>query len=141
MRVRQEQTAAGKKGVRATPSFTVKVEDLIIVYRWMERYQLPQTYCQVFFDSIFAINFLDIFTIISSGVGFTIETPAKSQEKATIMIPITSGSQIATGTALPHFEAEQRVTELGRHDVFVVPKGGHFVLDLEQTLRVLSPLA
>jgi hypothetical protein len=139
MRVRQQQRAAGNKTARETPSFTVKVEDLIIVYRWLERYGVVQSYCQVFFDSIFAINFIDIFSIIASGSGFTIETPAKSQEKATIMIPITSGAQIGTATALPRFEAEHRVTELGRHDAFVVPCGGGFSLDVEAARRVLLP--
>lgn len=139
MRVRKEQKAAGNTAVRETPSFTVKVEDLIIVYRWLERFGVPQSYCQVFFDSIFAINFLRIFTIIGSGTGFTIETPAKSQEKATIMIPITSGTQIGTGSVLPHFEAEHRVTALGRHDAFVVPRGGSFSLDAAATQTVFFP--
>jgi hypothetical protein len=101
MRVRKLQRAEGNKAARETPSFTVKVEDLIIVYRWLEQFGISQSYCQVFFDSVFAINFVDIFAIIGSGVGFTIETPAKSQEKATIMIPITSGIQIGKGTELP----------------------------------------
>jgi hypothetical protein len=139
MRVRQQQRASGNKTVRETPSFTVKVEDLIIVYRWLERYGVMQSYCQVFFDSIFAINFLDIFTIIASGTDFTIETPAKSQEKATIMIPITSGLQIGNATELPRFEAKLRVTELGRHDAFVAPRGGGFSLDADAARHVLVP--
>jgi len=137
MRVRQQQRAAGKTTVRETPSFTVKVEDLIIVYRWLERHGVPQSYCQVFFDSVFAINFLEIFAIIGSGSGFTIETPKKSQEKATIMIPITSGAQIGRATAIPTFAAEHRVTELGRHDAYVVPQGGGFELDVAATKKVL----
>jgi hypothetical protein len=139
MRVRQEQKMDGKKVTRESPSFTVKVEDLIIVYRWLERHGVAQSYCQVFFDSIFAINFLDIFSIIASGTGFTIERPAKSQQKATIMIPITSGAKIGTATVPPRFEADFRVTKLGRHDAFVVPCGGGFSLDAEATRRVLLP--
>ena len=137
MRVRQQQRAAGKTTARETPSFTVKVEDLIIVYRWLERHGVPQSYCQVFFDSVFAINFLDIFAIIGSGSGFTIETPKKSQEKATIMIPITSGAQIGRANAIPTFAAEHRVTELGRHDAYVVPQGGGFELDVVATKQIL----
>jgi len=137
MRVRQQQRAAGKTTARETPSFTVKVEDLIIVYRWLERHGVPQSYFQVFFDSVFAINFLDIFAIIGNGSGFTIETPKKSQEKATIMIPITRGTQIGRATAIPTFAAEHRVTELGRHDAYVVPEGGGFELDSAATRKVL----
>ncbi len=135
--VRKSQRDSGKKTGRETPSFTVKVEDLVIVYRWLERHRVPQSYCQVFFDSVFAINFLDIFATIGSGSGFTIETPEKSQEKATIMIPITSGAQIGRATAIPTFAAEHRVTELGRHDAYVVPQGGGFELDTAATKRVL----
>lgn len=137
MKVRKQQRAAGKTTARETPSFTVKVEDLLIVYRWLERHGVPQTYCQVFFDSVFAINFLNIFAIIGSGRGFTIETPEKSQEKATIMIPITSGTQIGRATAITTFAAEHRVTELGRHDAYVVPQGGGFELNAAATRKVL----
>jgi hypothetical protein len=135
--VRKRQRDAGKSTGRESPSFTVKVEDLVIVYRWLERHRVPQSYCQVFFDSVFAINFLDIFATIGSGRGFTIETPKKSQEKATIMIPITSGTQIGLAIAIPTFAAEHRVTELGRHDAYVVPQGGGFELDAVATRKLL----
>jgi hypothetical protein len=137
MALRKRQRAAGKSTGRKTPSFTVKVEDLVIVYRWLEWHHVPESYCQVFFDSVFAINFLDIFATIGSGSGFTIEKPEKSQEKATIMIPITSGTQIGRATAIPTFAAEHRVTELGRHDAYVVPQGGGFELDAIATRKVL----
>jgi len=136
MAVRKRQRETGKSSGRETPSFTVKVEDLVIVYRWLERHHVPESYCQVFFDSVFAINFLDIFTIVASGSGFTIETPDKSQEKATIMIPITNGAQIGRATEMPTFAAEHRVTELGRHDAYVVPCGGGFQLDAAATRKV-----
>ncbi len=137
MRVRQQQKADGKASGRESPSFTVKVEDLKIVYRWLERYHVPQVYCQVFFDSIFAINFLDIFTIVAGGEGYAIEKPEKSQEKATIMIPITNGQQIGEAKALPEFTAEHKITQLGRHDVYVVPKGGRFTVQPDALHRVL----
>jgi hypothetical protein len=137
MAVRRRQRDAGKAVGRDTPSFTVKVEDLVIVYRWLERHHVSQSYCQVFFDSAFAINFLDIFATIAGGSGFSIETPAKSQQKATIMIPITHGTQVGRATAMPIFAVEQRVTELGRHDAFVVPQGGGFELDAAAIRKVL----
>ena len=45
MAVRKRQREAGKTTGRETPSFTVKVEDLVIVYRWLERHRVPQSYC------------------------------------------------------------------------------------------------
>jgi hypothetical protein len=129
MAVRKAELEAGKKSDRATPSFTVKVEDLVVVYRWIERYGVSQSYCQVFFDSMWAINVLDIFRIIGSGAGFKIETPAKSQLKSTIMIPITSGVKVGAFTEAPVFEVETRETKLGRVDAFVKPVGGKVVID------------
>jgi hypothetical protein len=138
MKIRRADKDIGKAG-REAPSFTVKVEDLKIVYRWIERYQLPQLYAQVFFDSIFAINFLKIFQIISTGSGFTIEKPANSQLKATIMIPITSGTQIGSCSELPEFGLAQKVTRLGRHDAYVFPKGGKFSINPERLSNILTP--
>jgi hypothetical protein len=138
MAVRKKQRTDRKTTGRETPSFTVKVEDLVIVYRWLERNQVPQAYCQVFFDSIFAINFLEIFSIIARGEGFKIERHPKNQEKATIMIPITAGSQIGLSTSLPTFAVGLRITELGRHDAYVVPQGGGFDLDAEAARNVLK---
>lgn len=141
MAVRAKQREAGKKASRDAPSFTVKVEDLVIVYRWLERKQIPQAYFQVFFDSVFAINVLDIFTLIGGGLnlknGIVIETPANSQEKATIMIPITFGIQVGTVTTAPEFAAEHKITELGRHDAYVKPIGGSLVLDAAAVRQVL----
>jgi len=141
MRVREQEREAGAKVDRSCPSFTVKVEDLIIVYRWMERFQVPECYTQVFFDSIFGINFLQVFEVIGGGTGFKIETPRQSQEKATIMIPITSGHRIAVGSEPPEFHTEIRETRLGRVDAFVAPVGGKFILDPAALNAVLFPQA
>ena len=128
MRVRADELAAGIKVDRSCPSFTVKVEDLIIVYRWMEHFRVPQSYAQVFFDSIYGINFLEIFEIIGRGEGIKIDKPRESQEKATIMIPITAGCQIASCSTPPNFQTVIRETRLGRVDAYVAPLGGNFEL-------------
>jgi AccI restriction endonuclease len=135
--VRAQERKAGRAGGRESQSFTVKVEDLKIVYRWIENFKKPQAYCQVFFDSMFAINVLRIFEIIGSGAGFQIDNPAKSQEKTTIMIPIGLGSQVATYGEVPSFAVEHHVTRLGRHDAYVRPVGGAVKFDADAFLGVL----
>lgn len=140
MEVRRKQRETGTATAREAPSFTVKVEDLVIVYRWLERKRIPQAYFQVFFDSVFAINVLDIFKLIGKwekGSGIVIETPAKSQQKATIMIPITFGTQVGTLTTLPQFAVEHKVTELGRHDAYVKPVDGALNLNAATLKSVL----
>lgn len=123
MRVRKEDRAAGKstKATRDTPSFTIKAEDLVIVYRWLERYKISQTYCQVFFDSVWAMNVLDIFEWISTNE-FKIDNPDKSQGKATILIPITEGTKVGDFDSTPSQTLRPKVSRLGRHDTYIEPE-------------------
>lgn len=126
MRVKAED---GQKQGKGGLSFTVKVEDLRVVYRWIEVCQIPQFYFQVFFDSVFAINVLDIFKIVGQGGNVQIDKPAKSQNKATIMIPITNGTKVGSFDNPPEFQVEIRENRLGRIDPFVVPVGGNLVFE------------
>lgn len=129
----------GGKAGKAGLSFTVKVEDLRIVHRWIETCDVPQYYFQVFFDSVFAIDVLDIFKAISERDGIAIEKPDKSQNKATIMVPITKGRQVASFVRPPTFSVEIRENRLGRIDTYVVPVGGDLSLDsqaIKETLGV-----
>lgn len=135
--VRAQERKLKKSAGRLCQSFTIKLEDLKIVFRWIENFQKPQIYCQVFLDSMFAINVLDIFEIIGSGNGFNIEAPDKSQGKITITIPITSGQQVATYTAIPTFQVQHHRTRLGRHDSYVRPVGGDVSFNADAFLNVI----
>ena len=119
-------------------SFTVKVEDLAILYRWLEQHPVPQAYFQVFFDSAYGINVLSILQYIaSSPKGINLKNPEASQGKATIFLPITWGVRIGTMTEPPEFNARWRTTALGRVDAYVQPVGGRLVLDRDAVDRVL----
>ena len=136
MKVRKDEA---QKGTRETPSFTVKVEDLRVVYRWIERHNIPQAYCQVFFDSAYAISVQSIFeTIAAAPKDVTFDKPAKSQLKSTIMIPITYGARIGSFVTKPEYGVAKRVTRLGRHDAYVVPSGGDLRLDAAGLLTLFS---
>lgn len=129
---RAEDIQAGKKGVRACPSFTVKVEDLIIVYRWLQHHPVPQFYAQVFLDSVYMISVLEILRLLRPNTDITIEKNTKNQLKSTIHIPVTSGRQVGQFRELPRFEARERVTRLGRHDAYVLPVGGDLILSRDE---------
>lgn len=131
-------TSTGKTKTKETLSFTVKVEDLQIVYRWLERHPIPQIYCQVFFDAAFAISVLDILRVIGSEPkAYVIERDAANQLKTTIKIPVTLGQQVGV-IQPPDFRAEHRVTRLGRHDAYVVPTGGQAQIDRQALSNVLG---
>ncbi|MEK6540614.1 MAG: AccI family restriction endonuclease [Pseudomonadota bacterium] len=136
MQARTEEWAQGRRGIRMSPSFTVKVEDLIIVHRWLRHHAVPQFYVQVFFDSAYCISVLDIFAALRDRNDITIEKNANNQLKATIHIPITQGVKIGVINPIPEFQVKERVTRLGRHDAYVEPVGGQLTLDPEQIRTV-----
>jgi hypothetical protein len=128
-----DKQKTGRASGRETPSFTVKVEDLRVVFRWIEVVGVQQVYAQVFFDSCFAIDIASIFEIVASSdlKKFKIESPEKSQNKATIMIPITSGHKIGVFLTAPEFAVSVRETRTGRIDAYVRPTGG--VLEINES--------
>jgi len=71
-------------------SITPKVEDIKVVYKWIETFGVPHYYFQVFFDKIYGISFENILNIISEpdneGVLFSIESDPKNQNKTTIIV-------------------------------------------------------
>lgn len=92
----------------------------------------------MFFDSVFAINVLKIFELISEWPkALELVKPKNSQHKPTVLIPITLGEQVGAMTQAPQFEAKVRRTELGRIDAYVVPTGGLIQLDRAAVERVL----
>ena len=119
-----------ERGIREAnpvPNFTVKTEDLVKVYRWIEVFDKPQIYAQVFFDYVYAIDFRSIIQYIATARKLNIINPKRSG-KITIMVPITEGLRIAKVAEAPHFEVVHRVTESGRHDIFAKPVGGRIDL-------------
>jgi hypothetical protein len=137
---KQDRATKGMPKGRETPSFTVKVEDLRVVFRWIEVTGTQQAYAQVFFDSCYAINMLAIFEAVASSdtSRFRIEAPEKSQNKATIMIPITQGVRIGVFSGIPNFAVEVRETRLGRVDAYVRPEGGDLRLERKGVEQVLG---
>jgi hypothetical protein len=137
---RARQAAAGLKPTKLEPSFTVKVEDLRVLMRWIEVNNRAQAYVQVFLDEVHAINVCTILNVIATGKhgrDFTIETPAKSQNKATIMVPISHGIHVGSVIDEVGFQIGMRETKLGRVDAYVVPAGG--LLEMSEA-KLLSSL-
>jgi hypothetical protein len=130
-------TAAGKKDKNPVPNFTVKIEDLIIVYRWIENFGKPQAYAQVFLDVVYAIGFLDILRYISQASVIKIDKPKRSG-KITIMIPISSGTDIGRVSRYPKFEVVDRTTANGRHDIYAKPSNGEIKLDPAAVLSLFD---
>jgi hypothetical protein len=135
---RKSQKEKGKRPAKMEPSYTVKAEDLAKVYRWIARNEKPVIYIQVFFDSIYALNFIEVFRFINSkGEKLRLDNPDRSG-KFTIMIPISIGRKIGTVTTPSNFESVHTMHDDGRHDLYVKLLDGDAVIDLGELLAVIE---
>jgi len=131
------QLAAGKKVSTPELNFTVKVEDLIKVYRWIEVHDKPQMYAQVFLDAVYGIGIREILEYIATTPKLKIENPQRSR-KYTIMVPLSAGHHIGEVTEYPTFQLVDRLTLNGRHDIYARPIGGRATVDSKLICELLT---
>ena len=123
-------------------SITPKVEDIKVIYKWIETFNVPHFYFQVFFDKVYGISFEQILKIISDpdndGVIFSVETDTKNQNKTTIKINSKSGVSIASKVDEPLHESVRKEMDRGRLLFYVTFKGGTAYLDIENLKTILE---
>ena len=123
-------------------SITPKVEDLKVVYKWIENYNVPHYYFQVFFDKIYAISFENILKTVSDsrneGSVFSVESDTKNQNKTTIKIRSTYGTQIASKVDEPTHESVRKEMDRGRLLFYIKFHGGTAYLDINNFKQILN---
>lgn len=123
-------------------SITPKVEDIKVVYHWIETFNVPHFYFQVFFDKVYGISFEEILSIIADpdkeGTVFSVEADTKNQNKTTIKINSKSGIQIAYKIDEPKHESVRKEMSRGRLLFYVTFKGGTAYLDVKSLCGVLG---
>ncbi len=123
-------------------SITPKVEDIRVVYKWIETFNVPHFYFQVFFDKVYGISFEQILTIISNsdndGVIFSVEKDVQNQNKTTIKINSKTGYPIASKVDEPTHESIRKEMDRGRLLFYVTFKGGTAYLDLDNLRTILG---
>jgi len=123
-------------------SVTPKVEDIKVVYKWIETFNVPHFYFQVFFDKVYGISFERILQIISDPdkehVVFSVEKDTKNQNKTTIKIRSKSGVQIACKIDEPRHESVRKEMNRGRLLFYVTFKGGTAYLDVNSLKDILG---
>jgi len=131
-----------RKGKRQFLSFTPKVEDIYVIYKWIKRYGVPHFYVQVFFDKVYCISFEDILKIVSDSTArnktFTVEINARNQFKSTIHINIDSGVCLAEKVEMPEHKSEVKKLISGRLLFYVTFRGGCTQIDLTNLMKVLD---
>ncbi len=123
-------------------SITPKVEDIKVVFKWIETFDVPHFYFQVFFDKVYGISFEQILSIISNpdneGVIFSVEKDTKNQNKTTIKINSKSGIQIAYKIDEPEHKSVRKEMDRGRLLFYVTFNGGTAYLDIENLRQILG---
>lgn len=116
-------------------SITPKMEDLALVNRWIQNYNVKHFYLQVFFDKAYVISFKDILTLVSNdndeGNNFSIERDVKNQGKTTIKINVQIGKEVLGKIDMPDHKSAMKELERGRLLFYVTFKGGKGYLDNE----------
>ncbi|MBO4599649.1 MAG: AccI family restriction endonuclease [Bacteroidales bacterium] len=123
-------------------SITPKVEDIKVVYKWIETFNVPHYYFQVFFDKVYGISFENILSIISNsdneGVIFSVESDTKNQNKTTIKIKSTTGIEIASKVDEPEHTSVRKEMDRGRLLFYVSFHGGTAYLDVDNLKQILN---
>jgi type II restriction enzyme len=123
-------------------SITPKVEDIKVVYKWIETFDVPHYYFQVFFDKVYGISFENILRIISDsdneGTVFSVESDTKNQNKTTIKIKSKTGVELAWKVDEPSHKSVRKEMDRGRLLFYVTFQGGTAYLDVENLKRVLN---
>ena len=116
-------------------SITPKVEDLKVVHKWIQTYDVPHFYVQVFFDRIYGMSFQHILELIANpeweDEKYFIEQDAKNQNKTTIKIPSQDGICLAGAVTEPYHHSVRKELNKGRLLFYVKFDGGEAFLDKE----------
>jgi type II restriction enzyme len=114
-------------------SITPKMEDIALVNRWIQQFNVKHYYLQVFFDKAYIISFKDILTLVSNdnndGNSFTIESDVKNQGKTTIKINVQIGKEVIGKIDMPEHKSAMKELDRGRLLFYVTFKGGKGYLD------------
>lgn len=120
-------------------SITPKMEDIALVNRWIQNYNVKHFYLQVFFDKAFVISFKDILTLVSNdnneGNNFSVERDIKNQGKTTIKINVEIGKEVIGKIDMPEHKSAMKELDRGRLLFYVTFKGGKGYLDNEVFIR------
>ncbi len=123
-------------------SFTPKVEDILIVHKWIQTYNVPYFYFQVFFDKVFGISFEAILELLGDkknrDTRFYLERDTKNQQKTTIKINVREGWEIAYRIQMPEHRSILRELDRGRLLYHVTFEGGEAFLDTKNLFGLLG---
>lgn len=123
-------------------SITPKVEDIKVVYKWAETFDVPHYYFQVFFDKSYGISFKNILSLLikpeKEGDYYEISKDIKNQNKTTIKINTRNTNQVAYKIIEPEHKSVRREMGRGRLLFYVSFEKGTAYLDIDSLKSLLN---
>lgn len=123
-------------------SITPKIEDIKVVYKWTEKFDIPHYYFQVFFDKSYGISFKNILSLLTEpekeGKYYEISKDVKNQNKTTIKINTRKTTQVAYKIIEPEHRSIRREIGRGRLLFYVTFDKGSAYLDIESLKSLLN---
>lgn len=123
-------------------SITPKVEDIKVVYKWAETFNVPHYYFQVFFDKSYGISFKNILSLLTEpekeGEHYEISKDIKNQNKTTIKINTRNTNQVAYKILEPEHKSVRREMGRGRLLFYVSFEKGTAYLDVDNLKSLLN---
>ncbi|PIS35653.1 MAG: hypothetical protein COT36_01240 [Parcubacteria group bacterium CG08_land_8_20_14_0_20_38_56] len=129
-------------------SFTPKVEDIIVVLKWINIFNVSHFYVQVFFDAIYIISFEEILNLLRTAkieekgvknkkitgfkkgkLAFVVEKNPKNQYKETIHIFLSNGHLLSKRLSEPKLIGSRKELSGGRLLHYVSFEGGEAKLN------------
>ena len=122
-------------------SITPKVEDLRVVYQWVQTYGVPHFYVQVFFDKAYALSYEHILTLLTDpsneDTRYFTEGDVKNQKKMTVKINPEEGSVIAPDIDEPNHASRRKELRRGQLLFYVTFTNGAAQLDSDALATLL----
>lgn len=116
-------------------SITPKQEDLALVNRWIQKFNIKHFYLQVFFDKAYVLAFRKILELVADdendGAVFSIERDARNQRKTTIKVNVAASAELLGRIDMPKHHSAQKELDRGRLLFYVSFEGGRGYLDPE----------
>ena len=123
-------------------SITPKIEDVKVVYKWAETFNVPHYYFQVFFDKSYGISFKNILTLLTDpekeGDYYEISQDIKNQNKTTVKINTRNTNQVAYKIIEPEHKSVRREMGRGRLLFYVSFEKGTAYLDIDSLTSLLN---
>ncbi len=123
-------------------SITPKIEDVKVVYKWVETFNVPHYYFQVFFDKSYGISFKNILTLLTEpdkeGTHYEISQDIKNQNKTTVKINTRNTNQVAYKVLEPEHKSVRREMGRGQLLFYVSFEKGTAYLDIDSLKELLN---